>query len=173
MARVFVAIGSNVDRDASIRAGVRALRQAFGALTLSPVYRSRAVGFEGDDFYNLVAAFDTERGPREVADMLDAIEQRFGRDRAAPRFSPRALDLDLLLYNDLVTHDRDLALPRDDIGRYAFVLRPLAEIAGECRHPVTGKRFAELWAGFDRDSQDLFPVVLDLDGNESVNAAEP
>ncbi|MBI2993154.1 MAG: 2-amino-4-hydroxy-6-hydroxymethyldihydropteridine diphosphokinase [Gammaproteobacteria bacterium] len=172
MARVFVAIGSNVDRAVSVRAGVRALRQAFGDLTISPVYESRAVGFEGDDFYNLVVAFDTDHGPREVAGMLDEIEQRFARERSAPRFAPRALDLDLLLYNNLVAHDRDLDLPREDIGMYAFVLRPLAEIAGERRHPVTGQRFAELWAGFDRNSQYLLPVKLDFDGNENMNSAE-
>lgn len=172
MARVFVAVGSNVDRAANVRAGVCALREAFGDLTVSPVYQSRAVGFEGEDFYNLVVAFDTDRGPREVAEVLHGIERRFGRARSAPRFSPRALDLDLLLYNDLVASDRGLVLPREDIGRYAFVLRPLAEIAGERRHPVSGKRFSELWAGFERNREALVPVSLDLEGNATLKPAE-
>lgn len=173
MPRVFVGIGSNVNRDANIRSGIRALRELFGDLTISAVYQSEAVGYDGDDFYNLVVAFDTGRGAREVTCALHGIEQRFGRDRAAPKYSPRTLDLDLLLYNNLVVHDRDLELPRSDIGRYAFVLRPLAEIAGEHRHPVSGLRFADLWAGFDRDSQPLRIVQLDLEDKESLNPAEP
>lgn len=167
MARVFVGVGSNVNREESLRSGLRMLRDAFGTLTISPVYESRAVGFAGDDFYNLVVAFDTDREPVEVARLLDEIETDYGRLRQAPRFAPRTLDLDLLLYDDLVTSEDNLRLPRDDIFRYAFVLRPLADIAGGRRHPVTGQRFADLWAGFGGGGQDLRPVSLDLGGDQS------
>ena len=172
MPRVFVGIGSNVNRDASIRSGVQALREVFGALTISDVYQSPAVGFEGDDFYNLVVAFNTERGAPEVARTLHDIEWRFGRDRAAPKYSSRSLDLDLLLYDDLVVLEKDLELPRADIGMYAFVLRPLAEIAGDCRHPVSGQRFADMWSGFEQRGQALRRVRLKFEDPISRNTAE-
>jgi 2-amino-4-hydroxy-6-hydroxymethyldihydropteridine diphosphokinase len=158
MARIFVGIGSNIDRARNLEAGIRALRQAFGALTVSTVYESEAVGFSGGNFLNLVAAFDSDAPPEQVAATLHAIEQRFGRDPNAPRFGPRTLDLDLLLYNQLVRDDGGIRVPRDDVTRYAFVLRPLAEMAPELRHPVTGRRFADIWAEFDQSSQKLWPV---------------
>jgi 2-amino-4-hydroxy-6-hydroxymethyldihydropteridine diphosphokinase len=116
------------------------------------------VGFSGGNFLNLVVAFECEAPPEQVAAKLRAIEERFGRDRAAPRLGPRTLDIDLLLYNDLVRNDGDVRLPREDVTRYAFVLRPLAEMAPDLRHPVTGQRFAEIWSAFDQSSQKLWPA---------------
>ncbi len=162
MARIFVGVGSNMDRERNIRAGLRALSSAFGALTVSTIYESEAVGFAGDNFFNLVVAFDSAQSPEQVAAALSAIEYQFGRDRGGGRFAPRTLDLDLLLYNDLVRHDREIHVPREDVTKYAFVLRPLVEIAGDLRHPVSGERFAEMWARFDQSSQTLWPAPLEF-----------
>jgi len=160
MARVYVSIGSNIDRDRSIRGGVADLREAFGELTLSSVYESEAVGFDGDDFYNLVAGFDTDMGVNEVAALLREIEDRHGRVRSGPRFSSRTLDIDLLLYDDLDTDSDGLSLPRDEITKNAFVLWPLAEIAPDAVHPVLNKRYRDLWDAFDKTKQPLRPVAF-------------
>jgi 2-amino-4-hydroxy-6-hydroxymethyldihydropteridine diphosphokinase len=160
MARVFISIGSNIDRAASIRDGVKALRERFGAIDLSSVYESEAVGFAGDPFYNLVAAFDTDEPVAAVAGALRRIEDAHGRDRSGPRFSSRTLDLDLLLYDDLVL-EGELELPRGEITENAFVLWPLAELAPARRHPVAGETFAGLWGRFDKGRQPLWPVPFE------------
>lgn len=160
MARVYVSIGSNIERDKNIRAGLEALRARFGALQLSTIYQTRSVGFDGEDFYNLVAGFDTADDVQAVAEALHAIEAAHGRLHSVGKFAARTLDIDLLLYDDLVLNEAGLQLPRGEITRYAFVLGPLAEIAGERRHPVLGQRFAELWAAFAEDKSDLRPVQL-------------
>lgn len=155
MPRVYLSVGSNVDRVANIQAAARALRGHYGQLDMSAVYESRAVGFEGNDFYNLVIGFDTETGPRAVAGTLKSIEDRQGRSRAAPRFSDRTLDLDLILYGDLVTREEGLSLPRPEVLEHAFVLRPLAEIAGNEVHPVANKTYEQLWSAFEAPGQVL------------------
>ncbi len=102
MARVYISVGSNVERERNIRSCLRALEERFGALTLSRVYQNKAVGFSGADFFNLVVGFTTDADPYSVASCLRTIETAHGRYRDAPKFSPRTLDLDLLLYDDLV-----------------------------------------------------------------------
>jgi len=159
MARVFVSIGSNIDRDLHFPAGLEALHARFGRLSVSTVYACPAVGFDGDDFYNAVVAFDSDEPAAAIHAALHAIEDRHGRDRTRPKFSARTLDLDLLLYGDQVLRDGRLVLPRPEIERFAFVLAPLAELAGERRHPVRGETFATLWARFDGlGAEDLRPV---------------
>lgn len=158
MTEVFVSVGSNVDPARHVRAGVEALRRRFGALRVSTVYQCPAVGFSGDDFYNLVLAFDTREDPHAVARALHEIEAAMGRRRGGPRFASRTLDLDLILHGDTVLHERGLELPRPDILRYAFVLRPLAELAPGLRHPVDGRSYAELWSAFDDRDQPMRPV---------------
>jgi len=158
MTRVFVGIGSNIERERSVRAGVGDLRQHYGQVQLSSVYESDAVGFDGDAFYNLVAAFDTEETVEQVVATLSAIEDRHGRLRLGERFAPRTLDLDLLLYGDAVIRAEAFHVPRDEIPRYAFVLWPLAELAPDMVHPETGLTFSAMWDQFDKRNQALRPI---------------
>ena len=150
MARVFVSIGSNIDPEKNIPECIRILEQRFGALLRSPVYESEPVGFEGENFYNMVVGFDTELTPEELVDSLHEIEGGFDRSRDAGSFSPRTMDLDLLLYNDLILKQENISVPREEIMKYAFVLRPLADIVGSYTHPETGKCYSDLWRDFDK-----------------------
>ena len=162
---VYVGAGSNVEPERHLRAACRALREEFGALRLSPVYRTAAVGFDGDDFLNFVLAFRTAQAPETVVEVLERLHDAAGRVRGPNPFSPRTLDLDLLLYGDAVIPDPAVRVPRDDITRYEFVLRPLAEMAPELVHPVNGQRMDELWAGFDERDPSMQRVEIDLAGD--------
>ena len=162
MARVYVGIGSNVDRELRIRQAVDALREAFGAIELSPVYDSVAVGFDGSNFLNLVAAFDSELEVEAVAAVFREIEDRLGRDRSLPKFASRPIDLDILLYGDAVVDVPGIRIPRPEIVVNAFVLKPLQDIAPELPHPETGQSFAELWQRMQPDAPKLTRVELDL-----------
>jgi 2-amino-4-hydroxy-6-hydroxymethyldihydropteridine diphosphokinase len=160
MARVYVSIGSNRERRRNIHLCLQALRELFGSLSISTIYRSKAVGFDGADFFNLVVGFDTQLEVHQVAASLRDVEAARGRHRnRRSKFSPRPLDLDLLLYGDLVLDEAGLQIPREDITRYAFVLRPLAEMAGNWRHPVLNCTFAELWERFEQGNEQLLPVA--------------
>ncbi|MCI0654345.1 MAG: 2-amino-4-hydroxy-6-hydroxymethyldihydropteridine diphosphokinase [Methylococcaceae bacterium] len=150
MPGVYLSIGSNIDREKNISSALREIRALFGDLTLSSVYETDAVGFEGPPFYNMTIRFESEKPLREIARTLREIEIRHGRTHKCVKFSGRTLDLDILLYGDLVISDGKLQIPRDDIIRYAFVLEPLAEIAPAQHHPVTHDSFLELWEKFDK-----------------------
>ncbi|MGZ4969613.1 MAG: 2-amino-4-hydroxy-6-hydroxymethyldihydropteridine diphosphokinase [Methylobacter sp.] len=150
MTRGYISIGSNIDKDKHILASLLALEQAFGKLTVSSIYESEPVGFTGDTFYNLVVAFDSDLDVKAVAKQLRQIELDNGRKRDSQKFSARTLDLDLILYGDLIFNDGRLQIPRDEIEHYAFVLEPLAEIAPDLKHPVSQLSYAELWDKFDK-----------------------
>ncbi|MCW8918748.1 MAG: 2-amino-4-hydroxy-6-hydroxymethyldihydropteridine diphosphokinase [Gammaproteobacteria bacterium] len=158
MARVYLGIGSNIERERNIRGGVADLKGIFGTLTLSRVFESEPVGFSGDNFYNLVVAFDTEMPVEALSQTLHQIEAAHGRTREGPRLSSRTLDIDLLLYGDVVMREGRFELPRGEITQNAFVLWPLAEIAPDREHPLLHQRYAELWAAFDQARQPLWPV---------------
>jgi 2-amino-4-hydroxy-6-hydroxymethyldihydropteridine diphosphokinase len=157
MSTVYLGFGSNVNVEENIRAGVGALRQEFGQLGLSPVYRSTAVGFAGDDFINLTARVETDMQPLELKEFLNALEDRHGRRRDLPKFSDRTLDIDILMYDDLYLNC-PAVLPRPEILEYAHVLRPLAELAPDLVHPVSLKRLGDHWNDFPADSSNLVVV---------------
>ena len=162
MARIYISIGSNVDRGRNLRSARRELTAVFTRITCSPVYESAAVGFAGDPFLNLVVGADTGMPVGQVDALLTDIEDRHGRDRSGPRYSPRTLDLDLLLYDNLVSGG-PVELPRGELTRYAFVLRPMADVEPGLRHPVNGETYARLWQTFDQDSQPLTEIPFDWD----------
>lgn len=161
MARIYISIGSNIEAERHLRLAIGELRKYYGELQLSSVYESEAVGFDGDNFLNMVVGLDTDEEVHTVLQTLREIEDRHGRIRGGPRFSARTLDLDLLLYDDLVVKEEALDLPRGEIIQNAFVLWPLAEIAPEIMHPVEQQSMAALWQGFDKESQKLWPITID------------
>ncbi len=162
-ATVYLGLGSNVDREKNILLAVRELRKVFGELVLSPVYESAAVGFDGSDFLNLVAGFETENDVGEVVQALREIEDGLGRDRSQPRFSPRRIDLDILTYGELELDQPGIQIPRHEILQNAFVLRPLHDIAAEILHPVLKQSYGELWAEMEPNAvaTELFELTLD------------
>ncbi|HZX70984.1 MAG TPA: 2-amino-4-hydroxy-6-hydroxymethyldihydropteridine diphosphokinase [Rhodanobacter sp.] len=148
MARVYLSLGSNVRPRRHLRAALAALRERFGALVVSPAYRSEAVGFKGAEFVNLAVGLDTELAPAALNDWLHALEDRHGRRRDVPRYADRTLDIDIVFYDDLVLDGPgNLQIPRNEL-QYAFVLRPMADIAPGLRHPLSGQSMAELWQTF-------------------------
>ena len=150
MRKGYISIGSNIDKNKNIPASLEALKLNFGSLTISSIYESESVGFIGDSFYNLVVGFNSELSVKEVAKILRQIELDNGRTRNSQKFSSRTLDLDLILYDNLILNDGRLQIPRDEIERYAFVLEPLAEIAPDLKHPISGLSYADLWEKFDK-----------------------
>ncbi len=153
MTQIYLGLGSNIDREKSIRTGLNALKSLYGNLQISPVYESKAFGFEGDDFYNLVVGFETEIEIDKIEAQLKDIEYQSGRKQDDASFCPRTLDIDLLLFNDLVCDKYEL--PRIDIIKYAFVLKPLCDLAPELIHPVERKSMNELWQSFDTSEQEI------------------
>ena len=160
--RVFVGIGSNQERELRMRQAVAALRDLFGPLRISPVYNSPAFGFEGSDFLNLVAEFETGLALETVVDAFRAIEDRLGRDRSLPKFASRPIDLDILLYGDLVMDTAKFHVPRMEILEHPFVLKPLQDLVPEARHPQTGERYRDLWRRMAPSVSRLEPYALDL-----------
>ena len=162
MATVYVGLGSNIDPELNLHLGIRELRQRYGELELSAVYRSKAVGFEGEDFLNLVGRFGSEESPGAICEEIELIHNLTGRDRDSGKWESRPLDIDLLLYNDLVIDEPPVRVPRKDVLEYSFVLRPLAELAPDLVHPVTGKTMLKHWQEFDAASHplDVVGVIL-------------
>lgn len=156
MPAVYVAVGSNVAPEQNLALAAGELQREFPDVRFSPWYRNRAVGFEGADFINFVAGFDTELSLDAVLSRLHAIEALCGRPREAPRWAPRTMDLDVLLYGDL--EEPRLKLPRPDLLKRAFMLGPLAVLAPDLMHPTEKVTIGELWQRFDRDAHPLIEV---------------
>jgi 2-amino-4-hydroxy-6-hydroxymethyldihydropteridine diphosphokinase len=155
MSRVYLSLGSNLEPERYLRAAIDALREHFGQISVSPAYRCGSVGFDGSDFVNLAVGLDTDLSPQSLNDWLHALEDRNGRRRDVPRYSDRTLDIDIVFYGALVlTGEGHLEIPRDEL-KHAFVLRPIADIAPDFCHPVSGTSMAELWAAFPPEAEPL------------------
>jgi 2-amino-4-hydroxy-6-hydroxymethyldihydropteridine diphosphokinase len=159
MPRVFVAVGSNVEPERNLAKAAGELAREFPGVDFSPWYRNKAVGFEGDDFINLVVSFDTHLPVQDVVAKLRAIETACGRPREAPKWAPRSMDLDILLYGDLVHEEPGLKLPRPDLLKRPFMLGPMADLAPDLRHPTEHATIGELWQRFDRASHTMTRVA--------------
>lgn len=160
MARAYLSLGSNLEPHRYLPVALDELRARFGALDVSPAYRSKAVGFDGPDFVNLAVALETELEPQALNDWLHALEDRHGRRRDQPRYASRTLDVDIVLYDDrVIDGPGHLQIPRKEL-RHAFVLKPLADIAPNLRHPLDGTTMAERWAAFPHEREPLRVVPL-------------
>lgn len=157
MPHIYISIGTNINREYHIKCGLTALTKYFGALTLSSLYESVAIGFDGSDFYNMVIGIETNENIHDVTTCLRNIEFEYGREKNSKKFSPRTLDLDLLLYDDLIVNE-PAQIPRDEITQNAFVLWPLAEIAPNLIHPVIKKSYDLLWKEYNKGSQQLTQI---------------
>ena len=161
MAQIYISLGSNIKREHYVKQGLLSLAEAFELpfeqLTLSSLFESEAVGFNGATFYNMVIGINCSRSVDDVAEILRAIEFAHGRDHNAKKFSPRTLDLDLLLYDNLII-DLPAQLPRDEITKNAFVLWPLSQVAPELTHPIVKQSYRQLWQDYNKTTQ-LISIV--------------
>ena len=162
MARVYVGLGSNVDRESHLRDALGLLRLNFGDIEMSPVYDSAAVGFEGSNFLNLVVGFNSSLEVEEVAKVFREIENQLGRDRNLPKFASRSIDLDILLYGDRIVDVPGIRIPRPEILVNAFVLKPLQDIAPQRLHPETEQSYADHWQVMAPNAPplELFPLEI-------------
>jgi len=158
MHTLYISIGSNIDPRTHVELALAELRDCFPDLQQSSLYESQAVGFDGDNFINLVVSAKTDKSIRQVVDCLHEIEARHGRDRQGPKFSSRTLDLDLLLYDAEICKANGIHIPREEILYNAFVLYPLAEIAPDLIHPTEHQSMAQLWQQFDKGKQKIWKV---------------
>lgn len=160
MSTAWLGLGSNVNADANIHAAIKALEETFSAVSLSPAYSSKSVGFDGDDFINLVARVETDMQPLELRQYLRDLEDHYGRKRDAPKFSDRSLDIDILIYDDLILLSPVLEIPRVEILKFAHVLKPLADLEPDLIHPTESRSMADIWesSGMDDDCLRLLPA---------------
>jgi 2-amino-4-hydroxy-6-hydroxymethyldihydropteridine diphosphokinase len=158
--QVLVAAGSNVEPRVNLQRALDVLAMHYPQLRCSRAYRNRAVGFAGEDFVNLAFGFDTSDDVRTVIERLHEAEAACGRARNAPKWAPRSMDLDILLYGDQVCDEPGLVLPRPDLVRRAYMLGPAAEIAPDTVHPTLGVTLAALWRGFAQGDHPLEAVDL-------------
>ena len=170
MTAIYLSLGSNVDRHKHITAALDALAILFGELQISSVYESKSVGFDGNNFFNLVVGADTRLSIAELSENLKRIEDDNGRKRTGPKFSPRTLDIDILTYGDFVGVEAGVELPRAEITKNAFVLLPMAEIAPQIKHPQLQVTYKELWGCYDQNSQSLWAIDFEWRGKQISRA---
>jgi 2-amino-4-hydroxy-6-hydroxymethyldihydropteridine diphosphokinase len=168
MAKVYLSLGSNIERYKRIGAALDALAEQFGELVISPVYESVSVGFEGDNFLNLVVAMDTDIPVGTLSNALREIENNNGRVRAGSKFSARTLDIDILTYGSEVGLVDGIELPRDEITKYGFVITPLVDIAADEQLPGSDKTYQAIAIELSLDENELWPVEFRWPDNAAL-----
>tara|TARA_Y100000996_G_C22552895_1_gene654416 strand:+ start:369 stop:863 length:495 start_codon:yes stop_codon:yes gene_type:complete len=163
MSLVYIGIGSNVDREENIRSCIRRLREKYIIISLSPLYETSSMGFDGPNFYNLVCCFETNQDVVALKNELSIIEKNHGRSMNETKFSSRTLDIDILYYDDLIYEDENLKLPRKEIIQYDFVLQPLVDIAPEFIHPSIKKTNREIMNEFRIEKNIIKKIHINLD----------
>jgi 2-amino-4-hydroxy-6-hydroxymethyldihydropteridine diphosphokinase len=163
MSEVYVAAGSNVDPERHLRIAAKEIARVFPGARFSGAYRNAAVGFEGEDFINFVVGFSTELPVEAVVAELQRIEGLCGRTRDAPKWAPRSMDLDILVFGDRVCDLPGLVLPRPDLLKRPYMLGPMAELAPDFLHPTRLSTMAQLWENFDRAAHSMVRVEIGLD----------
>jgi 2-amino-4-hydroxy-6-hydroxymethyldihydropteridine diphosphokinase len=157
---VYIAAGSNIDPVNHLRMALDELRQLYPSLVVSPAYRNKSVGFAGEDFINLVVGFVTDEPVARVREQLQRVETRCGRSANSPKWAPRSMDLDILLYGQLINDEPGLVIPRPDLLRRPYMLKPMADIAPDVPHPLVKKTMRELWESFDSAGHEMVGVEL-------------
>lgn len=156
MAIVVLITGGNVgDAEQTLGEAARLINAEVGRVVRhSQIYRTKAWGFEAEDFRNQVLVVESELEPMQVLDVVNDIERRLGRDRAeeqmeksatGARYASRSIDIDILFYDDLVVESERLTLPHPRIAEREFVLEPLTEVAARWRHPVSGVSVQQMY----------------------------
>lgn len=159
MAQIYISLGSNINPQHNVKAGIEALKKAINVTAISTIYESKSIGFLGNNFLNLVIKAQTLLSVNDLIILFKTIEIANGRAINAKKFSSRTLDIDLLLYDDLIIA-LPTKLPRPEIATNAFVLLPLAEIAPDKIHPITQLTYQQMWQNFDKSSQCLWPISI-------------
>ena len=162
MPKAYLSIGSNIDPKTHVRACLQELGERYGEIEVSNIYESVAVGFEGENFLNLVVGIDTDGSLGELAESLRDMETRFGRQRKKQGgYDSRTLDIDILLFGELHGRFDGIELPRPEIANRGFVILPLADLIPEWRCPElfdgTLQSFRD---SYDNGKFPLWPVEL-------------
>ena len=160
---VYLSLGSNLgDKKLNCERALAELeRRGIGMIrSLSSYYMTEPVDYTDQDwFVNAAAGMETELAPNDLLGALKQVQGDLGTKEKAVRFGPRIIDLDILLYDDLVMREGDLVIPHERMHQRAFVLIPLCDIAGEKRHPLLGKTMYELLNTIDPEHQDVKPLT--------------
>ena len=160
--RIFVGIGSNIDREKNIKSCMSILKGVYGDIMISPVYETESMGFDGPNFYNLVSCFETDQSVYELKNTLNEIENDHGRHFNETKFSSRTLDIDILYYDDLVLLDDKIQIPRKEISEYDFVLKPLVDLVPNFIHPTHNISHKDMMNNIKIKKQIISTVNMDL-----------
>lgn len=148
MVKVYVGVGTNVERLKHSRAAIDELLKLGSQLRVSTIYECASVGFESTPFYNFVIELNTSKELTEFSHALRTIELKWGRSEEAKKFQDRSLDLDILLFGDEVSLSSPI-VPREDIFKYPFVIQPLYDLAPNLVIPNDGRSVKDIWQKFN------------------------